>query len=342
MNSSPNFSQEMQGGDLSISHAMSRDQTPAGQSALSDRSGAWSYSDFSPLGNSLSVVGRETDLPCIASSFAFPQFPSWGTQQPPAFENWNPIYDYHFLPVQDENSARSLDTFLQDTGDQLAENSSELLCAPSTQFRGPNNSTILHGIVQGGNRTNCQQCNLHFSSRAVLEDHARETQHAPYRCRCGKPYSRLDVLHRHIRISQSGASYPCPHCKRHRGSRAFSRRDHLTQHLRGYHNMESGDDSDDTSSPASPRKRKTAFKCSHETCSTSGGMASLPHQQSPRMAMGRTFQTRSELTRHLREDHDESPFPCQELGCSRVGGKGFFREKDLLKHVEDHHTSAEI
>jgi hypothetical protein len=106
--------------------------------------------------------------------------------------------------------------------------------------------------------------------------------------------------------------------------------------------MESGDESDETSFPASTRKRKTAFKCSHETCSMSGGMGSLPNQQSPRMAMSRTFQTRGELTRHLREDHDESPFPCQELGCSRVGGKGFFREKDLLKHVEDHHTSAEI
>lgn len=74
----------------------------------------------------------------------------------------------------------------------------------------------------------------------------------------------------------------------------------------------------------------------------SGGMGSLPNQQSPRMAMSRTFQTRGELTRHLREVHDESPFPCQERGCPRIGGKGFFREKDLLRHVEDHHTSSEI
>ena len=106
--------------------------------------------------------------------------------------------------------------------------------------------------------------------------------------------------------------------------------------------MESGDESDDSSLAAPPMKRKTAFKCPRETCSTSGGMVSLPDQQSSRMATRRTFQTRGELTRHLREVHDESPFPCQERGCSRVGGKGFFREKDLLKHVEDHHISAEF
>jgi hypothetical protein len=74
----------------------------------------------------------------------------------------------------------------------------------------------------------------------------------------------------------------------------------------------------------------------------SGGMVSLPDQQSSRMAMRWTFQTRGELTKHLREVHDESPFPCQEKICSRVGGKGFFREKGLLKHVEDHHISAEF
>ncbi len=106
--------------------------------------------------------------------------------------------------------------------------------------------------------------------------------------------------------------------------------------------MESGDESDDASFPTSPRKRKTVFKCCNETCSTSGGMASHPDQQAPRMAMSRTFQTRGELTKHLREVHDETPFPCQGKGCLRVGGKGSFREKDLLKHVEDHHTPAEL
>ena len=111
-NSSPNFIQEMQGGDLLTSHVRSRDPVSAGLLAVSERSGAWDYSDFSPLGRSLSVVGRETDLPGIASSLAFPgQFQSWATQQPPGFQNWNSISDYPFLPINDENSVRSVEVF---------------------------------------------------------------------------------------------------------------------------------------------------------------------------------------------------------------------------------------
>jgi hypothetical protein len=107
--------------------------------------------------------------------------------------------------------------------------------------------------------------------------------------------------------------------------------------------MESGDESSsEAKSPQSSRKRKTTFKCPHETCSYTTGMSLQPDQQLPPVVMSRIFQTRGEFTRHLREVHDESIFPCVEIGCSRVGGKGFFRKKDLLKHVKDHHSSAEF
>jgi hypothetical protein len=108
--------------------------------------------------------------------------------------------------------------------------------------------------------------------------------------------------------------------------------------------MESGDDSDDTFPQKPLRQRKTTFKCMHETCSFSErifGMSPPPDQQLPR-TMNRTFQTQGELTKHLREVHDESPFPCEEIGCSRVGGRGFFRRKDLAKHVNDHHSTVDF
>jgi hypothetical protein len=199
-------------------------------------------------------------------------------------------------------------------------------------------STDVHGIHQTGQGIYCQQCDSQFSTRALLECHAKESQHLPYRCRCGTTFSRLDVLHRHIQTFQPEVSYPCPHCKKRRGPRAFVRLDHLTQHLRGYHNIESVDESEVAHSQQSSRKRKTTFSCPHETCSHPSGMASLPDEP----AMHRTFLTRGEFTKHLREVHDESLFPCVEMGCCRIGGRGFFRKKDLLNHVKEHHTDAEF
>jgi hypothetical protein len=207
---------------------------------------------------------------------------------------------------------------------------------------GPYLLVRVHGLDQVGQEIYCHQCNMQFSTNALLHRHGRETQHAPYRCRCGTTFSRLDVLRRHIHTFQPKVSYPCPHCKKHRGSRAFARLDHLTQHLRGYHNMESGTESDESQPQQPPRKRKTTFKCPHDTCSHSSGTSSGSDQSPSGVFSSRTFQTRGEFTKHLREVHNESIFPCPEIGCSRVGGKGFFREKDLLNHVKDHHSPAAL
>jgi hypothetical protein len=38
--------------------------------------------------------------------------------------------------------------------------------------------------------------------------------------------------------------------------------------------------------------------------------------------------------------HDESLFPCLEIGCPRVGGKGYFRKRDLSNHAKDHHPTS--
>jgi hypothetical protein len=53
------------------------------------------------------------------------------------------------------------------------------------------------------------------------------------------------------------------------------------------------------------------------------------------------FKKASEWTKHMKEVHDESPFPCTVTGCNRVRGKGYFRERDLVKHVVKAHPDVD-
>ena len=44
----------------------------------------------------------------------------------------------------------------------------------------------------------------------------------------------------------------------------------------------------------------------------------------------------------MREEHDETPFPCSNTGCKRVKARGFVRKRDLIKHMKrEHDTSAD-
>jgi hypothetical protein len=42
----------------------------------------------------------------------------------------------------------------------------------------------------------------------------------------------------------------------------------------------------------------------------------------------------------MREEHNECAFPCDVPGCSRIGRRGYFREKDLLNHRRQEHPDA--
>jgi hypothetical protein len=42
----------------------------------------------------------------------------------------------------------------------------------------------------------------------------------------------------------------------------------------------------------------------------------------------------------MREEHNECSFPCDVPGCSRIGRRGYFREKDLLNHRRQAHPDA--
>ena len=193
-----------------------------------------------------------------------------------------------------------------------------------------------HGRTLTSTLNDCVECEETFSSKANLLRHAKEAQHQPYGCECGSLFSRLDVLNRHLEsFSSEDPKYPCTYCKLHRGSNGFRRLDHLKQHIRNYHHLEM----DDERTGAESRLKYAFPVCSHHGCPQYRDKA---FQQLPRksQAENKPFNSQSAYTKHMRDEHNECIFPCDVPGCSRIGRRGYFREKDLLNHRRQEHPDA--
>jgi len=192
-----------------------------------------------------------------------------------------------------------------------------------------------HGNVRPNSTKMCDECHQVFKSDAELCRHARELQHRPYACKCSVKFSRIDVFERHLRKYQPGhPTYPCTHCKRHRGDNGFKRPEHLTQHLRSYHHIEVGDRV--TSAPYSRYKWPV---CSHLGCHQYRD-AKFFELAATEQDNTKPFASQADFTNHMREVHEESTFPCDVPHCHRVGGKGYSREKDLMNHRRAMHPDA--
>lgn len=179
----------------------------------------------------------------------------------------------------------------------------------------------------------CHECKECFRSIAELYRHARAKQHSPYACKCGETFSRLDVLRRHLdRFRPETPRYPCLRCKRHRGDEGFTRKEHLRQHLRGYHHIE-------MEVHPSSLHRSNCQTCPDPNCPQYRGPEFLRLRRGEQEKQ-KPFASQAEYTKHMRDVHDDSPFPCDVLDCLKVGGRGYFREKDLLKHRKDQHPEA--
>jgi hypothetical protein len=188
-------------------------------------------------------------------------------------------------------------------------------------------STPVHGSCHDDLRPSCQACGLEFLTKAAVNQHAKQTQHSPYRCHCGKTFSRIDVLSRHVQTFQSSFRFPCPHCEKFAGIKGFVRRDHLIQHLRVYHRIQ-GHLEGTVKSPTEYTVKRMHLSCPHQGCLA---------QTDTTLEGSQIFESQSELTKHMRAVHNECLFPCTETGCSRVGGEEFFRKRDLLEHQRTHH-----
>lgn len=122
--------------------------------------------------------------------------------------------------------------------------------------------------------------------------------------------------------------YPCPHCPKYKGKFGFKRNDHLIQHLRNYHHI----GEDDVSS-------NMGRSCTHSDCSSYRGDVT---KNGYNWRTGDpAFKKVSDWTKHMKEVHDESLFPCPVSGCGRIRRKGYFRERDLVKHMTKEHSGVE-
>ncbi|KAH9823701.1 zinc finger protein [Teratosphaeria destructans] len=82
----------------------------------------------------------------------------------------------------------------------------------------------------------CRICFSRFETPKLLEKHAADSHHRIYVCDqpwCSKDYCRRDVLIRHKATHRQGHLHACTSCSRNGISKAFRRRDHLTQHSLG-------------------------------------------------------------------------------------------------------------
>ncbi|RYP57665.1 hypothetical protein DL770_010611 [Monosporascus sp. CRB-9-2] len=154
----------------------------------------------------------------------------------------------------------------------------------------------------------CTECLHEFTNTAQLNKHAKGTSHHAYGCICGSKFTRLDALNRHITNKSSDApQYPCGYCYRHQGTNGFRRYDHLVQHLKGYHKIE------------------TVDGLSRKAAGSSPAVATAPAVPIPGtvpVAIGGNATAQVQVP----------PFPCTIAGCVRGGAYGFYRQVDLLEH----------
>ncbi|TLD29610.1 hypothetical protein E2P81_ATG05904 [Venturia nashicola] len=154
----------------------------------------------------------------------------------------------------------------------------------------------------------CAECRLPFQS---LEAHAKAMNHRAFSCgfeNCSSSFGRRDLLLRHELTHTDETNYPCPHCDKYSGENGFKRKDHLQQHLSNFHNKE-----------LYPKF------CDHTDCQVKA--IAVPQK---------AFESMKEYRTHLREVHDQTPFPCDWPGCERKGRKGYSRERDLEAHKKTH------
>ena len=173
----------------------------------------------------------------------------------------------------------------------------------------------------------CMECGQSFRTQWQLDQHCNHEAHAGFMCKCGKGYTRLDVLGRHLKAYQPDLrKYTCSLCNSHSGGKSFTRKDHLTQHIRGYHHIGNHDD-------------VRLYLCAHSDCLQyrEPNFCDLTKEI---QLQNRPFANLKEFVQHMRTVHNEAPYPCDVSGCLRAGGKGYYSRMGLIKHRKREHPDV--
>jgi hypothetical protein len=180
----------------------------------------------------------------------------------------------------------------------------------------------------------CAECGICMPDIEALEAHAKDKHYfMPRICThegCFDTFLYPDTLQRHMMIHDDMAlRWPCQYCTKYQGLNGFKRKDHLTQHERNFHQI--GTDG----------IRSTASSCPYASCKYfRPGAYSVEGERRRFSVPEHAFRTSQSFQKHMRRDHDESVFPCLAPNCTRRGGKGYFRKRDLEKHQTKEHGNA--
>lgn len=164
---------------------------------------------------------------------------------------------------------------------------------------------------------------------------------SPFKCHCGQEFARLYTLKRHIQGTQKHLvpGYPCSKCTGYQGKNAFKRKDHLAQHLRVFHKYDNGQ-----LATFSRRQQTRKFKisvCHFEGCDHYRD-AEFENLGVEYKEKNRPFDKQSDYTAHMKLEHDWSPYPCKDPGCSKTGGKGFFSTTARARHGKKKHATDSL
>ncbi|KAK8087795.1 hypothetical protein PG997_002756 [Apiospora hydei] len=186
-------------------------------------------------------------------------------------------------------------------------------------------------------------CQMSFQGEWMLEDHQRfhakhhwVVRESPFICECGQQCAKLDTLQRHIRRFQNASSdFRChePGCPS-----AFKRKDHLVQHLRHGHKF--SDAELETKFPSRKVFTNTKPVCHFTSCEYNRD-ASFKHQTLVIQEAIKPFAKQADYTKHMRDVHEWSPYPCTIPSCDKQGKKGYFSQKALQKHKKEQHPDME-
>lgn len=157
--------------------------------------------------------------------------------------------------------------------------------------------------------TECGECGESFQGQGpyAFGRHLRKSSHRGVICLCGSRFTRPSALDRHIGLySEHTPRHRCPRpgCKNHRrGKIGFARKDHLVQHLRGYHKENQ------------TLKGRLLPTCPHPGCDNYREW-SFHLQPLPKQIEDKPFENRTQYNKHMRLVHQESPISCRVPGCS--------------------------